>query len=259
MSCTSCQPSGDYASAQCSPPVPVPTIVAGPQGATGPQGPTGPQGLRGSTGPTGALGPTGPQGQIGLQGITGATGATGPQGTTSILGFFTGYCWSPAMPYTNAINSLSANKILDFGTVPFADGEYLFHLAMQIGWNAGSNGPNNLNGSVSFASPLGTALADFRWGRVKAGSNGHGYGEVEGYAHWFKASVQQGQNLYLQTSGDFYLIGAQLSVFNLPTYVVVSPGFVSGSNDGTGTGSGGGSGGGGAGTGGGGGEDIIVD
>lgn len=193
------------------------------------------------------MGSTGPQGTIGLQGATGIAGPTGPAGTSAILAFFTGYFWSPAMPYTNAINSLTANKILDFGTVPFASGEYLFHIEMQIGWNPGAGGANSLNGSVDFCNGLGNPVGSFRWGRMKTGSNGHGYGEVESYGHWLKASVTQGNNLYLQTSGDFYLIGAQLSVLNLPTFVITSPGFTTGNNDGSGAGAGGGTGGGGAG------------
>lgn len=253
MSCTSCQPSGcGCVDPYCSPPIPVPTIVAGPQGATGPAGPTGVQGLRGSTGPTGPLGPTGPQGSIGLQGITGATGATGPAGVTNILAFFTGYCWSPAYPYTDAITNLTSNKILDFGAVPFTGGEYLFHLEMQIGWSYTPNGPNNKNGYINFCQPLGTPLVNFKWGRVKAGSTGHGYGEVESYGHWFKATVQQGQNLFLQTGGDFYLVGGTLTVYNMPTYLVISPGMTSGNNDGSGYGVGTGTGGQGANGGGGG-------
>jgi Collagen triple helix repeat (20 copies) len=59
----------------CSPPVPITSIVQGPQGATGPTGPTGPIG---PLGPTGVTGPQGITGPFGPQGIQGPTGATGP-------------------------------------------------------------------------------------------------------------------------------------------------------------------------------------
>ena len=61
---------------------------------------------------------------------------------------------------------------------------------------------------------------------MKTGGSGHGYGEVEAYSHTVLANVTQGNNLYLQASGNFYLIGAQISVLNVPTYVVTSPGFI---------------------------------
>lgn len=215
----------------CTPPVPVTTVVAGPQGMTGPIGPTGPIGLRGSTGPAGVPGPTGVQGNIGLKGDQGATGVTGSPGSSNPLALFTGAFWSPSYPYSDQLNALVGDKIIDFGTIPFETGEYLFHLEMQVGWNGNPAGQNVKNGYCFIGNTLydpdgpGT-IRKFYWAAEKLGSFGYTYGDVHSYSHWFTGNINQGSNLYLQCNAEFYLLGAQLCVFNLPSYTITSPGFI---------------------------------
>lgn len=212
-----CGSQGDF----CAPPVPIATIVAGPIGATGPVGPTGPAGF-GVTGPTGATGTQGQPGPIGSQGVTGATGATGPSGEPTA--FFTGVIWDP----TNAAGDLPAlqgSRVLDFGTVNFSNGTYLFSLKMQIGWNAGAVGPNDLNGQVEFMDGP-TVVKTLKWGRSKSEASGYQYGVAESYDFWFLGAVTNGQNLKLICNDQFYLLGAQLVAFPTPANVITSPGFI---------------------------------
>ncbi len=203
----------------CSPPVPVTTIVAGPQGpsgATGATGPVGPVGVSGATGPTGATGPLGP---VGLQGITGATGAQGPSGASSLVAFFKGIIWGPTGPATTAIANLVDQLTLDLGAVPFSTGYYLFHLRLQIGWNAGASGANNLNGFFTFYDGADPRLAT-TFGRLKSGSAGFGYGTVEEYGIDFVTNVTQGNHLRVAAGQQAYIVGGQLTVFELPPYQI---------------------------------------
>lgn len=211
----------------CTPPTPVVTVVAGPQGPSGPIGPSGLLGPRGMTGMTGVMGPSGPKGDIGLQGNTGATGATGAAGSSAPLAFFSGAFWTPGTPYSNDLNSLPANKILDFGTIPFSTGFYLFHLEAQIGWNG--NGNTYQNGTFDLAEAIGDPGAirhTFYWSRLKVGGAGYNYGTVQSYSHWLSTGVTQGNHLYLIASNDAFLIGGQLTVFPNATYEISSPGFI---------------------------------
>lgn len=206
----------------CAPPIPIATIVAGPVGPSGPMGPTGPAGW-GVTGPTGASGVQGQPGPIGANGQTGATGATGPSGAP--VAFFTGVSWDPEVA-TTSLQVLQGSRVLDFGTVNFTTGDYLFSLKMQIGWNAGAVGPNELNGSVNFSD--GTTLRKtIKWGRTKTELAGYQYGVAESYDFWFITTVTNAQNIRLTCSDQFYLLGAQLTAFPVPTNVVTSPGFIS--------------------------------
>lgn len=203
----------------CSPPVPVTTVVAGPMGPMGPSGPTGPNGAVGVTGPSGATGATGPLGPIGLQGITGATGAQGPSGASSMVAFFKGVIWQPTGPATTAIANLVDQLVIDFGEVPFTTGDYLFHLEAQIGWNPGANGANDRNGYFTFRDGA-TPRQGLVWGRMKSGSTGHGYGTVESYSLDFITTITQGNHAFLEASAQAYLVGAQLTVFNAPPYII---------------------------------------
>ncbi|CAK0740459.1 hypothetical protein CCP3SC1_1200007 [Gammaproteobacteria bacterium] len=212
-----CNQAGDM----CAPPVPIVTIVAGPVGPTGATGPSGPAGY-GVTGPTGPTGLQGIPGPIGANGTTGVSGATGASGAPVAL--FTGVIWNPSVP-TDGIEALQGSRVLDFGTVNFNSGDYLFSLKMQIGWNAGAVGPNNLNGSVDFID--GTVTRNvFKWGRSKSEASGYQYGVAEAYDFWFIATVTNGQNVRLVASDQFYLLGAQLVAFPLPTNTITSPGFI---------------------------------
>lgn len=203
----------------CSPPVPVTTVVAGPMGPTGPSGPTGPNGAVGVTGPSGATGATGPLGPIGLQGITGATGVQGPSGASSLVAFYHGIVWGPTGPATTAIANLVDQLTIDFGAVPFTTGYYLFHLEMQIGWNAGASGANDRNGFFTFLDGADPRQG-VTWGRLKSGSTGHGYGTVESYSLDFVTIVTQGNHLFLKAAAESYLVGAQLTVFQVPPYEI---------------------------------------
>lgn len=212
-----CGSQGDF----CTPPVPIATIVAGPIGPTGPQGPTGPAGF-GVTGPTGATGIQGQPGPIGANGPGGATGATGVSGAPVAL--FTGAFWEPSNASAQ-IPYLQGSRVLDFGEVTFAGGNYLFSLKMQIGWNAGAVGPNNLNGSVDVMDGP-TNIKTLKWGLSKTGDSGYQYGVAESFDFWFIGNITNGQNLKLICNNQFYLVGAQLVAFTLPTNIITSPGFI---------------------------------
>lgn len=204
----------------CTPPVPIVTIVAGPVGPTGPTGPAGPAGF-GVTGPTGATGLQGTPGPAGATGATGVglTGLSGPP-----VAFFTGAIWDPPVP-TDGITALQGSRVIDFGPVGFLSGNYLFSLKMQVGWNAGAVGPNNLNGWVDFMD--GTTTRNyFQWGRSKSEAAGYQYGVAQGYDFWFIAYITNGQNVRLVASDQFYLLGAQLVAFSLPENIITSPGFI---------------------------------
>lgn len=215
--CNDCNQPGNL----CSPPVPVVTIVGGPVGPTGATGPSGPAGF-GVTGPTGATGAQGVPGPIGANGVTGATGATGPSGAPVAL--FTGVYWNPTSA-TADLAALQGSRVMDLGTVSFSSGNYLFSLKMQIGWNGGAVGPNDLNGSVDFMD--GTVLRQtFKWGRLKTEATGYQYGVAQSYDFWFITTITNGQDLRLICSNQFYLLGAQLVAFPLPVNTVTSPGFI---------------------------------
>ncbi len=219
MSCAPCGPTGP--ANFCGPPQVVAAIVAGPVGPTGPTGPEGPSGF----GVTGPEGPTGPQGVPGAIGLIGASGPTGPAGTNGApIGFFTGVIWNPAVP-TTELAALVGARTLDFGAVPFASGSYLFSLKMQIGWNAGAVGPNNLNGTAMLLDNT-TVLQTVSWGRAKSEADGYQYADVQSLDFWFLATVTAGNSLYLKASAQFYLLGAQLTAFQLPTNIISSPGFI---------------------------------
>lgn len=205
----------------CAPPVLISQIVAGPVGPSGPMGATGPAGY-GVTGPAGVTGPQGQPGPIGANGQTGATGPTGPSGAP--VAIYSGVVWNPAVP-TSDLSNLSGSRVLDFGTTNFSSGNYLFSLKMQIGWNGGAVGPNNLNGTVKFMD--GTTVRNtFSWGRLKTEAAGYQYGVAEGYDFWFMATVTNGQNVTITASDQFYLLGAQLVAFVQPTNIITSPGFI---------------------------------
>lgn len=215
--CNDCNQPGNL----CSPPVPIVTIVGGPVGPSGATGPSGPAGF-GLTGPTGPSGAQGIPGPIGANGATGVTGPAGASGSPTAL--FTGVIWNPDIP-TDGIDALQGSRVLDFGTVNFTSGDYLFSLKMQIGWNAGAVGPNTLNGSVDFID--GTVTRNtFKWGRSKSEAAGYQYGVAEAYDFWFIATVTNGQSLRLVASDQFYLLGAQLVAFPLPLNTITSPGFI---------------------------------
>jgi hypothetical protein len=231
--CNSCSDGTSWPSTNCAPPTPVTTIVAGPQGPSGPSGATGPQGNRGQQGSTGVTGPTGPQGQIGLHGITGATGATGPAGTSSILAYFTGYQWNPAGSANSRIPTMTGNQILNLGQIPFSSGGYICDFKIQFAWIGGAgNTTTGTDGDLNIQVGLGNTVATIHWGLYN--SSATSIGVVQGYSHSILLPLTQGSNIYLSTSSNFLLVGAQLSVYNYQgtgTYIVNSPGWQTGGND----------------------------
>lgn len=211
-----CGPSGP--GAFCGPPTPIAEIVAGPVGATGPSGPTGPAGF-GVTGPSGPTGPQGVPGPIGQNGVSGATGAAGTNGPP--LALFTGVIWQSSTPLVD-IAALQAGRTIDFGINPIADGTYLFALTIQHGWpQFGSSGYNAFAGSISFMD--GTTVREaFPWGSTPP----VGMGSSQSMTLIFRAQITNGNNLYLKADAGFYLQGAQLAVFQDPTNIITSPGFL---------------------------------
>lgn len=223
MSCCNdgCGPTGP--NIPCSPPQPVVEIVAGPVGPTGPMGPTGPQGF-GPTGPTGATGPQGVPGPVGASGSPGATGATGVSGAP--VAIFPGVLWNPSVPTDDIVGAVGG-RVLDFGVVPFPSGSYLFSLKIQLAWNAGAIGGNNVNTKADFMDGTTVLPIPIPFGRSKSESAGYQYGAAESYDLWFVATVTNNNHLYLKAAADYYLLGAQLVAFPLPGYLVTSPGFIS--------------------------------
>ena len=237
--CSSCSGSGTsqtYGGGPCpvcTPPVPVTTIVAGPQGPSGATGPSGPQGNRGLVGSTGPTGMTGPQGPLGLQGLHGATGATGPAGTSSILAYFTGHQWNPTLPYNGVIPTMTGNQILNMGQIPFASAGYICDFKIQFAYLGGTpNAGSGIDGDLNIQVGLGNTVATIHWGM--ANSSATTIGVVQGYSHSILLPLTQGSNIYLSTSANFLLVGAQLSVYNYQgtgTYIINSPGWQTSGND----------------------------
>ena len=196
----------------------------GPSGATGPQGFDGQNGASGPAGPTGATGPLGPQG---FAGAPGPTGATGPGAVNSIIAFFSGAKWGPAAPYSTALNSLGYGHSVDLGVVPFASGNYLCILEIQVGWNGNAAQYGFVrNGDILFFDGT-NQREDFAWSQIKNGGVGYDYGTVSTYGHHFIAQLTQGNHLYVTAINQAILLGAQLTVCPIPTYNIVSPGFIS--------------------------------
>jgi hypothetical protein len=235
MSCSTCNPPEPSSSGTtgccsdvsmiCQPPVPVTTVVAGPQGPTGPTGPQGPVGPRGFTGVTGQSGVQGVQGPQGLRGVTGPQGATGIAGDANPLAFFTGAYWNPVYPYADALNALTAEKIINFGAVPFNSGTYLFHFEIQVAWNA--NG-GDTSGDLFITQNIGEGeigLKAIPFAKLTRNVGNVVYGTVESYSIWATLDITQGLSLYLKGNQQL-LIGAQCVVFNLPSYTITSPGFI---------------------------------
>lgn len=202
----------------CAPPTDVTTIVAGPVGATGASGPTGPAGF-GVTGPTGPTGPQGQPGPIGQNGVTGATGVAGANGAP--LAFFTGVLWEPGTP-TEAIIAAATGRVLDLGSSPLATGVYLCVLTVQHGWPPqGASGVNSFNGAVQLLDGA-TVTQELPWGVITP----QVMGSAQTYAVAFRATLTQGNELYLKATGNFYMLGGQLTVFQDANNVVTSPGFI---------------------------------
>ena len=243
MAC-GCSSSSDSDPGFCGPPDQTNIIVAGPQGADGKSayqvwidaGNVGTElqfldSLQGTNGTNGATGPTG---LTGAKGNTGTQGATGAVGLGSTVGYFTGAQWNPSYPYTNGIIGLTDQRLLSFGTIPFATGRYLLQLNMQIGWNGAAAGTSSQSGNawlIHRESPSSwQEVMEFFWARNKQGTSGYAYGTVQGYAHSAIVDLVQGRSLELKCGADFFLVGGQLSVFVCPNYIINSAGFVDGTN-----------------------------
>lgn len=202
----------------CDPPTPVTTIVAGP---VGPTGATGVQGFAGFgvTGPTGPSGAQGQPGPIGSQGVAGPTGASGSNGPP--IAFFTGVLWEPGTP-TDDITAATTNRVIDLGVNPLSTGTYLLVLTVQHGWpNTGSSSTNTFNGILQFMDAT-VVVQQFPWGVITPQE----MGSSQSMSVAFRASITNAHHLYFKATGNFYLLGGQLTVFQDATNVVTSPGFI---------------------------------
>ena len=134
-----------------------------------------------------------------------------------MIGFFPGVIWDPTGPYTTALANLTDQLTLNLGAIPFASGEYLLHVELQIGWNPGANGANTRNGAFVLYDGTNARQA-FKWGRMKTGSTGHGYGTAQSYSFWLTTLLTQGNDLKIVASTEAYLLGGQVSAFSIPPY-----------------------------------------
>ena len=164
-------------------------------------------------------------------GPTGPTGPIGPVGGP--VAFFTGAVWAPTGPGggATALQALQSGRVLDFGVFPAGSGAYLFHLAMQVGFYTVAGGSTQ-NGTVQLLQS-GSTLVTFPWAMINTPWTTTGpyvapsqIGASPGLDFWFQATVANGGDIQLKAFNNFYLLGAQLTCFSLPT-VVTSPGFLS--------------------------------
>jgi hypothetical protein len=113
---------------------------------------------------------------------------------------------------------------IDLGANPLATGTYLFQLTMQIGWND-SGGPLTQNGFAQFVDNI-TPVYTMPWGLFTTNTSTKGSGTAASYTFQFQATINNGDELWIKTQGNLYLLGGSLVVFPLPQHVVTSPGFV---------------------------------
>lgn len=200
----------------CQPAPAYVAITAGPIGPTGPTGARGPTGF----GVSGATGPTGPTGPMGLTGNSGATGATGAAGTNGPpVAFFTGVVWGSTSPVSDMRNVASARS-LDFGVMPAASGIYLCNLTVQLAVKDSGDMAGLLylmNGATISQELPWACYLDTIGGTV---------GMAIGYSFQFRASLTAGNNIYLRSNYQTYLLGAQLTLLSDASNVVTSPGWV---------------------------------
>lgn len=113
---------------------------------------------------------------------------------------------------------------IDLGQNPLATGTYLFVLTLQIGWNTSNSGPFVQNGFAQFVdgtNPVYTMPS----GLFKNVTDANGVGFATGYTFQFQATITNGNELWIKTQGNMYLLGGSVVAYQLPT-VVTSPGFV---------------------------------
>jgi hypothetical protein len=114
---------------------------------------------------------------------------------------------------------------IDLGQNPLATGTYLIQLTMQVGWNSTNAGPLVQDGFAQYVD--GTNVVEtFPWGLFKNITDPNGMGTAASYTFFFQATITSANEQWIKTQGNFYLLGAQVVIFTLPTYVITSPGFV---------------------------------
>ncbi len=112
--------------------------------------------------------------------------------------------------------------MLDLGAWPLATGVYLCILTVQHGWPpSGAEGVNNFNGAVQLLDGA-TVAQELPWGVITPSI----MGSAQTYGVVFRATLTQANELYLKATGNFYLLGGQLTVFQDANNVVTSPGFI---------------------------------
>ena len=146
-----------------------------------------------------------------------------------MVGFFTGSIWNPVAPYNGILNAPRDQLVMDFGIVPFSTGDYIVDVAIQMLWSGFPTGNIEKDGIIYFYSTgVQIAQLEMTFRKQNVAAESVKYGAAFGYAHKFKAHLSQGGHLTMQAGGNIFLLGAQASVFTLPPYVVVSPGFTNG-------------------------------
>jgi hypothetical protein len=129
--------------------------------------------------------------------------------------------WAPVTP-TDAISSAVTGGVIDLGANPLPTSVYLCVLTVQHGWPpSGSSGINNYNGSVQLMQDV-TVTQDLPWGVITPQE----MGSSQTMAVAFRATLTNATELYVKATGNFYLLGAQLTVFQDATNTITSPGFV---------------------------------
>ena len=198
-------------------------IVAGPIGATGPSGAAGAS-VQGATGPTGPSGSQGVPGPIGPQGASGATGAPGSGGAP--FAFFSGALWSNTVSQANDVQNPTYGRSLNFGTIPFASGSYIFVLIARVA-NAVAAGAGSvaLNGEIDLLNGQAVVQAIPTAFTSNLGPSG-AIAFDKTVSRIFQATVTNGNVLYLTANQYAALLEATLLVFPLATNMIPSPGFI---------------------------------
>lgn len=115
-------------------------------------------------------------------------------------------------------------RTIDMGQNPLATGPYTFILTLQIGWDS-RNGPLDQNGFAQLVDGT-NPIFTMPWGLFNSSSAATGEGTAASYTFIFTASMTNDNEIFIKTQGNFYLLGASMLVFPVPTNVVTSPGFV---------------------------------
>ena len=184
----------------------------GDQGPRGDDGAPGPQGDRGPQGPPGDRGPQGLPGQQGPRGLQGPRGDPGPAGTVALPFDGSGSSNAPLFQVSNNSTGtgLTNSAILalhrEAGTGVFANSSRGTGIVAQgrTGIAANGTGDYGLRASITSGSSGASAVAGrnnatgisgYAVSGIHAGRGFAVYGESQGYAGYFKGSLQTTKDL----------------------------------------------------------------